>query len=220
MKKLDDIVTNNGERNFSQLMSMYGTPISRTDVMPGHYYMFNIPLPNLDRSWIPNSEEEWKEDPSLYITNRQYFDVNPMGLLFAHPKWKETALLLNLKVIPPKYRAAIVIAHINLIEQNLDRLGVWDDDVELATYRDRKAMNLPMFSITPKMLEDLTGFKLGYAISGYKLNKITAAKLLDWDKIGELPKASIDPTGITMAAGAYDMTTVFRHFENKQINKY
>jgi len=58
---------------------------------------------------------------------------------------------------------------------------------------------------------------LGYAISGYKLNKITRAKLLDWDKIGELPHANIDTTGLALAPGAFDITTIFKHFENKQL---
>jgi len=217
MKKLEDIVTNRRERNFSQSMALHGIDVGRSDVMPGHYYMFEIPVPNFNLGWIPNSEEEWKEDPDAFITNRQYYDLNPMGLVFAHPKWKETALILNLKVIPPNHRAALVMAHINIIEENLGRLGVWDDDMELASIRDRKNMNLPMFGITPKTLEDFTGFKLGYAISGYKLNKITRAKLLDWDKIGELPHANIDTTGLALAPGAFDITTIFKHFENKQL---
>jgi len=217
MKKLEDIATNRRERNFSQSMQLYGTSISRSDIMPGHYYMLEIQLPNLSTGWIPNSEEDWKEDPSQYITNRPYFDLNPMGLIFAHPNWKTTALILNLKVIPPKYREVLIVAHINLIEQNLDRLGLWDDDTELKTIEDRKRMNLPMFGITPKMLEDLTGFKLGFAISGYKLDKITGAKLLDWDHIGELPQANIDTTGLAFANGAFDISSIFTQFENKQL---
>lgn len=217
MKKLEDIVTNRRERNFSQSMALYGTDIGRNNIMPGHYYTFDVQIPNFNNEWIPNSEEEWKKEPELFITNRQYFDLNPTGLLFAHPNWKETALILNLKVMPPNHRAALIMAHINLIEENLDRLGVWDDDMKLASIRDRKAMNLPMFGITPRTLEQLTGFKLGYAINGYKLNKITRAKLMDWDHIGELPHASIDTTGMAFAPGAFDITSVWKHFENKQL---
>jgi len=156
MKKLEDIVTNRRERNFSQSLALHGINVGRSDVMPGHYYMFEIQVPNFNLGWIPNSEEEWREDPDEFITNRQYYDLNPMGLVFAHPKWKETALILNLKVIPPNHRAAIIMAHINIIAENLGRLGVWDDDMELASIRDRKNMNLPMFGITPKTLEDFT----------------------------------------------------------------
>jgi hypothetical protein len=217
MKKLEDIVTNNRERNFSQSFAEFGIDVSRTDVMPGHYYAFQIPVTNFNSSWIPNSEEDWKENPEQYITNREYYDMNPVGLVFAHEKWKETALILNLKVIPPRHRANIIMAHINLIEENLNRLGVFDDDVELATIEDRKRMNLPMFSITPKMIEHITGFKIGYAISGYKLNKITRAKFLDWDHIGELPLANIDTIGLAMSPGSFDIMSIFNNFENKQI---
>jgi hypothetical protein len=220
MKKLEDIVTNNRERNFSQSFAEYGVDTTRNDVMPGHYYALQIPYTNLNSSHIPNSEEEFKENPNMYVTNRNHFDMNPIGLVFAHEKYKETALILNLKVIPPSYRAAIIMTHINIIEENLDRLGLWDDDADLASIRDRKMMNLPMFGITPKIIEQRTGFKIGYAISGYKLNKITSAKLLDWDNIGELPMASIDTAGLIMTSGAFDITTVFNTFENKQINKY
>jgi len=217
MKKLEDIVTNKRERNFSQSLAEFGVTVGRNDVMPGHYYAFKISVPNFNSGWIPNSEEEWKDSPESFITNRQYYDVNPIGLVFAHNKWKDTALILNLKVLPPAHRAAVIMAHINIIEENLDRLGLWDDDSELMSIKDRKGMSLPMFGITPKILEDFTGFKLGYAISGYKLDKVTGAKLLDWDHIGELPHANIDTTGLSMAPGAFGIESVFKHFENKQL---
>ena len=219
MKKLEDIVTNRRERNFSQSFAIHGTSVTRPDIMPGHYYAFEMPAP-ISSSLIPNSDEDYKEDPDGFITNKQYIDINPIGLVFAHPKWKEYALILNLKVIPPNHRAALLMTHINLIEEDLDRLGVWDDDVELKSMRERKAMSLPMFGITPKDLEIKTGFKLGYAINGYNLNKITRAKLLDWDNIGELPHANIDTTGLVTAPGAFGIESIFKHFENKQINKY
>lgn len=217
MKRLEDIVTNRRERDFSQSFAEYGISVSRRDIMPGHYYAFDVPISNFNESLIPNSEDEWKEDPTLYITNREYFDMNPIGLVFAHENWKEVALILNLKVIPPKYRAALIIAHINLIEDNLNRLNVFDDDVKMASIDDRKRMNLPMFRITPNMLQELTGIKIAYAVSGYKLDKIIRAKLLDWDHIGELPLANIDTKGLAMSTGSFDISSIFNKFENKQI---
>ena len=217
MKKLEDIITNNRERTISQSFYEHGVNVGRNDILPGHYYTFEIPVTNFNSSLIPNSEEEWKEDPELYITSRNYFDMIPAGLVFAHEKWKETALILNLKVVPPKYRAAIVMAHINLIEDNLDRLGVFDEDMEMASIEDRKRMNLPLFRVTPKMIEQITGIKLGYAINGYKLDKVIRAKLLDWDHIGELPLANIDTKGLAMSTGALDLSSIFNKFENKQL---
>ena len=216
MKKLEDIVTNNRERTFSQSFHEYGIEAGRNDIMPGHYYTLEIPITNFNTNFIPNSEDDFKEDPELYITHRNYFDMNTIGLIFAHSKWKETAFILNLKVIPPQYRSNIIIAHINLIEDDLKRLGAFDD-TELKSVEDRRRMNLPMYSITPAILEHITGMKLSNAISGYKLDKVSRAKLMDWDNIGELHLANIDTKGLAMASGNLDITSVFNNFENKQI---
>lgn len=217
MIRLDDIVTNEFERTFTQSFYEHGVDISRTDILPGHYYSFDVPIPNFNDEMIPRSIEEWNENPGAYITNREYFDLSPTGLVFYHDNWKDTALILNLKVIPPKYRSAIILAHLNLIEKNLDRLGLFDKGInKLISIEERKKMNLPLFRVTPAMIEELTGFKLSHAMNGYKLDKIQRAKLLDWDNIGELPKAVIDTRGLALSPSIMDISSVFDNFENKQ----
>lgn len=217
MIKLEDIVTNNRERNFSQSIEEYGVMVGRNDILPGHYYSFDVPIPNFNENWIPRSKDEWEENPSAYITNRNYYDMNPVGLVFFHDNWKNVALMLNLKVIDPRRRSNIIMTHLNMIEDNLDRLYVFDKDEETIPFKDRRGMNLPLFRIAPSHLETRTGMKLGYAISGYKLDKISRARLLDWDHIGELPMANIDQRGLAMSPGAYDITSLFTAFENNNI---
>jgi hypothetical protein len=216
MIKLEDIVTNRGERNFSQTFELNGETVSRNQIIPGHYYQFRIDVPNFNDNWIPRDSDEFKENPNAYITNKEYYDLMPAGLVFYHNKWQQTALILNLKVIPAKYRAAIIGVHMNLIEKNLERLG-WRIKNKIMSLRDRSALNLAMYRITPSMLEELTGFKLKWAISGYKLDKVVRGKLLDWDNIGELPMAMTDTAGLKISPALSDITSIFNKFENRQL---
>jgi hypothetical protein len=218
MIKLDDISTNKRERNFSQSFHEFGVDVSRKDILPGHYYQFTVSVPNFNPEWIPQNGDEYKDNPDAYITNREYYDLNPVGLVFWHNEWNNTALMLNIKVIPPSYRAAVIVAHMNLIEKSLERINAlpWIKDRTIDFYERRK-MNSPLLRVTPSILQELTGFKLEYAISGYKLDKITSAKLLDWDNIGELPLANIDERGLAISPGLLGINSIFDNFENKQM---
>lgn len=216
MVKIDDILTNKAERNYSQSFDLYGKTVSRNEVLPGHYYMLNLNIPNFNPGWIPRNREEWVDSPDSYITDREYYDLRPVGPMFYHSSWKDTALILNLKVIHPKFRAPIIMAHLNLIEQSLDKINFFDKNAETLELNERAKLNLPMYRVTPNMLQDLTGFKLNWAISGYKLDKISKVQLMDWDNIGELPYSNIDTNGLVMAPGKTDFTELFYKFENKQ----
>lgn len=217
MIRIEDIVTNKGERTFSESFYEYGIDMTRNDILPGHYYMLEVPVPNFNEAWIPRSKEDWEENPELYITRNEYYDMSPVGLVLYHDRWKENALILNLKVIPPKYRTKVIMTHLNLIEKSLDRLNVFDKDEELVPLVERRRMNLPLYGVTPSMLSELSNFKLNYAINGYKLDKITRAKLLDWDRIGELPLANVDTRGLAISSSLFDAGDVFDIFENKQL---
>jgi hypothetical protein len=214
--KIEDISTNKAERNYKQSFDLYGKSISRANLLPGHYYSFNLNIPNFNQGWIPSSREEWLNSPDSYITDKEYYDLNPVGPIFYHNNWKNVAIILNFKVIHPKYRPAIMNAHLNLIEQSLNSLNVFDQSSDIIGFEERAKLNLPMYRVTPDMLQELTGFKLNWAMSGYKLDKISSVKLMDWDKIGELPFSNIDSTGLMMASGKSDISELFYKFENKQ----
>lgn len=217
MIKLEDIVTNKAERNYSQSFNEFGQDISRNDILPGHYYYLEVPIPNFNPNWIPASEDDWKENPEAYITNREYYDMSPVGPVFYHDNWKNVALVLNLKVIPPKYRPIILQAHLTLIEKSLERINWFDKNIPTIELKARRALNLPLYRVTPKMLQDLTGLKLGWAISGYNLDKVSRAKIMDWDNIGEIPYANIEVKGLALSPSMIDHSRLFDKFENKQL---
>ena len=217
MIKLEDIVTNSGDRSISRSFDEYGENISRNDMIPGHYYSINMPIPNFNENWIPNSKEEYLENPAAYITSNQYYNLNPIGLSFYHEKWKENCLLLDLKVIPPVYRSKIVMTHLNLIEKNLNEIGAFSKDADMIPFKDRGRLNQAMYNITPSILEQATGLNLKSAMTGIKLNRVARAQLLDWNNVGEIPASGIDTRGISIAKGLYDISRVFQQFEIKQI---
>lgn len=216
MIKIEDISTNKGERNYTQSFNEYGIDVSRSDILPGHYYSLDIMIPNFNRNWIPANEDAWKESPESYITNREYYDMSPVGPIFYHDNWKNVALILNLKVVHPKFRPMIMQSHLSLIEESLNKINWNDSESPIVDLYERRKMNLPLYRVTPSMIQDLTGLKLGWAVSGYNLNKITRAKVMDWNNIGELPYSNIDTRGLMTSPSLIDHSLLFDKFENKQ----
>lgn len=217
MIQLEDISTNRGDRSISQVFEEYGESIERSSILPGHYYSLEIPIPNFNPAWVPNSIDEYNANPAAFITNRQYYDLNPVGLSFYHEAWKDNCLMLDLKVIPPAYRSKIIMTHLNLIERNLEAIGAFDEE-ELVPFKERGRLNLALYNITPSILEQATGLKLRHAISGIRLDRVARASLLDWNNIGELPLANIEDRGLAIARSMLDITGLFEQFEIKQLS--
>ena len=217
MITLDEILTNNRERNYTQVFEQYGEDVVRNELLPGHYYSVEVMYDNFNESRIPSSLEEWKANPSFYLTTEKHLDFNPTGLVFNHDDWKNSVLMLNLKVIPPKYKAKLIMAHLNLIESDLKRIDAFSKRNKVSI-NERKKINLSIFKITPSILEQQTGIKIGYAMNRYKIDKINNVRVLDWNNIGELPMANIETNGFKYASGAFNISTVFNTFEAKQQN--
>jgi hypothetical protein len=221
MIDLNTIVTNRRQRSLYESFDLYGIDTNRNELLPGHYYSLDAPIENFNNRWIPDNIDEFKESPDDFITDKQFVDLNPIGLIFHHDHWKENALMLNLKVIPPQFRAALIMTHINIIKDSLDRIGALEEDEngnsKLISLNERKKLNLPMYRITPSILEQVSGIKIGYAMSGYSLDRVTKAKLLDWDKIGELPLANIETRGLQFAPSIFEVSDIFNKFENNQL---
>lgn len=219
---LEHILTNNRERNYSQIFEEFGEYVNADEFLPGHYYSFNISVPNFSEDLIPSSIEEYNSAASRFITQEKYYDLNPVGLVFLHDRWKENVLMLNLKAISPIYRPKIILTHLNIIEESLERINAFSEEDEIIPFNERKKLKLGMFGITLSRLEQESGIRLRSAISAYKIegekNKINNARVLDWNNIGELPLANIETKGIEFASGAYDISTVFDTFDNKQNN--
>lgn len=211
---LKDLITNNRERNYSQVFEEYGNAISRNSVVPGHYFSFKVEVPNISRNLIPNNKEEYNQEPAKYITSKPYYDLNPTGLVLYHNRWKDNLIMLNLKVIPPKYHPAIINAHLNIIESSLDKIGGIEGD--LISIEERLKMNLPMYGITSKIISQATGINLNESICAYKLDMVKSAAILDWNNIGELPMSLMNTSGMVLASSAYDVNRIYDLFDSKQ----
>jgi len=214
MIKIDDIITNNRERGYSEIFEEKGQPIPRNMLVPGHYYSFDIEIPNITTNWIPNSKEEYNEEPMKFITPNQYYDLNPVGLALYHDKWQNNLIMINLKVIPPKYHPTIFNAHLNIIEKSLEIIGGLGG--KLDPLEERLKQNLPMYGITSSILRQATGINLNSAINAYKLDYVKSAKMLDWNDIGELPTPTIDTKGLLLSSSTYNVNRIFELFDFKQ----
>lgn len=217
MISLDEILTNNRERNYTQVFEQHGEDVARNELLPGHYYSVDLRYDNFNENRIPSSIEEWKLNPSFYLTTEKHLDFNPTGLVFNHDDWKNSVLMLNLKVIPPKYKTKLIMAHLNLIETDLERIEAFSKRNKLPI-SERKKVNLSIFKMTPSILEQATGIKIGYAMNRYKIDKINNVRVLDWNNIGELPLANVETNGLKYASAAFNISTVFNTFEEKQQN--
>lgn len=213
MAKFEDIITNRKERNFTQLAYTKAERVNQTQIRPGHFYSFKIvPSFNLNESMIPRTYDDWFENPQQYITEKQYYDLNPTGLFLYHDNWRELALVLNLKVIPPIQRAKLLAGYYFVAEKYISRLYKED---KLIPFKDRESLNLPLYAITPSVLQQITGLDLNYSINKYKVEELREIRFLDWNLFGELPYANIDESGI-MYASNYTLADIFELFEEKQ----
>jgi len=210
---INDLISNRAERTFSQSFIEHGMLIKQAQVRPGYYYQFNISIPNLNENWIPDDIELWKEDPDQYITEKNYYDLSPAGLLLYHENWKKVALVLNLKVMPPVYRLRTLAAHYTLIEKYIQQIYQNEKKVP---FNERERLNSPFYGVTPSLLKTLSGIDLSFAINNYDIEYITNARVLDWDKFGELPYAKVETQGIVLSPGSNNLLDVFNIFENNQ----
>lgn len=213
MANINDLVTNRAERTFSQVFLEHGSTITQNQVRPGYYYQFRIELPNLNENWIPDNLELWKENPEAYITEKNYYDLSPAGLLLYHENWKEVALVLNLKVIPPVHRLKTLAAHHFLIEKYIQQIYQNEKPIP---FNERERINAPFYGVTPSLLRTISGIDLSFAINNYNTEYISNARLLDWDKFGELPYAKVETQGIVLSPGSANLLNVFEVFENNQ----
>lgn len=218
MAKLSEIITNRAERTFSQSFVQFGSLISKAQIRPGYYYTFNVTIPNLNENWIPDNKQIWEENPTYFITEKNYYDLTPTGLLLYHENWKEVALIVNLKVMPPILRSKVINAHHFLIEKYIERLEKRDEKgkISLIPFNERESLNAPFYGVTPSLLRTVSNIDVSYAINKYRISDITNARLLDWDKIGELPLAKVESTGLIFSPGTQNLAEVFEIFENNQ----
>lgn len=213
MSKFEDIITNKRERTFSQVFFEFGESIPITSILPGHFYSFsNSPQMNITEDFIPVDSSEFSKYPEKYITEKQYIDLNPIGLVLYHENWRQRVLIVNLKVIPPIFRAKLLAAYYFIAEKFITNLYLGE---KLIPFNERGTLNLPFYGISQSVLQQVSGLNLNYSINKYRIEELNNARFLDWDQFGELPFANIEDRGLLFARN-FNLVDIFEIFEQKQ----
>lgn len=186
MKEFNNISKNNGTLPLNIVAENFGIVQSRGQVIPGRFYSFKT------RSEVPSLTEE-----TVYsISGKNYLDLNPVGLLLFHDNWKETALVLNLKVMPPRASAKILEAYWRFSQLN-GLSNLFDNDGNLRSIEERRLIDQRFYLITPTALSTILGVKnLNYAINKYSMDQVLEAKLIDWDNFGMLVNPTLTVDGL------------------------
>ena len=186
MKEFNLISKNNGSLPLNVVAESIGIPQNRGQVIPGRFYYFRTMLP------VPSISEEFVKS----YTKKSYIDLNPVGLLLFHENWKETALVLNLKIMPPRANAKILETYWNFSKMN-GLANLFDSEGSLLPLDQRRLIDQRFYLITPTALSNVLGVNnLNYAINKYNMDQILDAKLIDWDNFGMLVNPSLTTDGL------------------------
>ncbi len=186
MKRFEDLIKNNGSSSLYEVSQEIGLKLPRSQFIPGRFYSLKIisPTPDLNEQCV-----------TQLSGGRSYYDLAPVGLSIFHDNWKEVALILNLKAIPPAASARILEAYYAFASQNgmtsLYREG------ELLPLAERSLLDQRFYMVPPSILSQIVGAtNLNYAINKYNIDQIAEARLIDWCDFGRLINPRIDNRGI------------------------
>lgn len=186
MKDFKDIQKNDGSLSLNESARRIGIVQRRNEVIPGRFYSFRAQVE------VPSLTEEIVRE----ISGKNYMDLSPVGLLLFHDNWKETALVLNLKAMPPRASAKILEAYWKFSQLNgLNNL--FDKDGALRSIEERRLIDQRFYLITPSALSTILGVNnLNYAINKYNMDQILEARLIDWDNFGMLVNPALTIEGM------------------------
>lgn len=186
MKTFESLEKNNGRLTLEQVADQ-GNVATRFNLLPGRFYYFNIVPPSFDLN---------EDFIDMYTRGKGYLDLHPMGLVFFHENWKETAIVLDLRVIPPPVADKILNIYWNFSLQN-GLANLYDGEGKLRPLVERQIIDQRFYMITPSLLAGLTGAdNLYYAINKYSMDDIIEARLIDWDKFGLLVSPQLSERGL------------------------
>ena len=186
MKEFNLIPKNDGALPLNRVAESVGISQTRGQVIPGRFYYFKTMLP------VPSITEEFVNG----YTKKGYLDLNPVGLLLFHENWKETALVLNLKIMPPRANVKLLETFWNFAKLN-GLANLFDKDGELLPLDQRRLIDQRFYLITPTALSTVLGVNnLNYAINKYNMDQVLEAKLIDWDNFGMLVNPSLTVDGL------------------------
>jgi hypothetical protein len=171
---------------YSRVAEEFGISQNRLQIIPGRFYALKtmVPTPNINEEFV----RAWN--------GRDYLDLNPVGLLLFHDNWKETNLILNLKVIPPVALNKILEAYWEFSLPN-GLANLFKQDGTLAPLEERRLIDQRFYLITPTTLSNVLGIdNLNYAINKYDMDYVLDARLIDWDNYGKLVNPQLSPEGL------------------------
>lgn len=208
MKTFESLKKNNGELSLEQVADLHGIPVNRTNLLPGRFYYFEI---------VPPAFELNEEFVRAYTRGKRYLDLNPIGLVFFHENWKETAVVLDLRVIPPPVTEKLLNIYWNFSLRN----GLTDSfDVEekIKPLNERQLLDQRFYMITPSLLSELAGAdNLYYAINKYNMDDILSAKMIDWDQFGMLVNPRLSERGLLPSP--INLMAVYEDFLTNSLNR-
>lgn len=176
---------NNGRLPLVNAAEDVGLIQTRAQVIPGRFYKLTA------RVDVPQITSEWVYQK----TGKNWIDLDPVGLLLFHDNWKEVALVLNLKVIPPQVQAKVLEAYWNFSKLN-GLANLFNQDNQLRPLEERRLIDQRFYLITPTALSTILGVNnLNYAISTYRMDQVIGARLIDWDNFGSLVNPAISDYG-------------------------
>ena len=147
MKNFDDLPKNSGQLSLREVADKFGISETINNFLPGRFYSLKItsPVVNLTEGIIPSLN-----------SGKPYLDLNPFGLVLFNQNFKETVLVLNLKVIPAQVSAKLLEAYYYFSKQNgLDKLF---KDGKLIPLSERRLIDQRFYLVPQKILSEIVGF--------------------------------------------------------------
>lgn len=187
MKRFEEISKNNGSRTLLEVAQEFGIPQNRAQFIPGRIYSLKIvsQVPDITPEIVPILSE-----------GKLYFDLNPVGLVLFHENWKETAIILNLKVLPPAVNVKLLESYYRFASIN-GLTQVFDKEGNLLPLDSRRLLDLRFYMVPPTLLSTISGLSsINYAINKYNIDQIAESRIIDWDQFGMLVNPKLTTFGL------------------------
>jgi len=206
VKNFNEIIKNNGQLDLLQVAERYGISQNRTQFLPGRFYSLKV---------IAQETRITPETVPYLADGKHYYDLNPVGLVLFHENWKETAIIFNLRSVPPQICAKILEAYYEFAKIN-GLTQVFDQSGEITPLDQRRLLDLRFYMVPPKLLSSISGLSnINYSINKYNIDHIADAKLIDWDNFGMLVNPRLSIKGLFPAP--INLEKVFEDFIQNSI---
>lgn len=161
-------------------------PYNRQSLVPGHFYTFTV-VNRVPNDLVPN-ESETKSALTMekYPVKRPYYDNRPVCLSLGN-NGGGGEIVLNLKMIPPKFRSIIIRKYMSVIKDRLQ--GFYQED-ELMPFIQRLRPDTigPFLNVNAAFLSKLTGMNLSFALNKYQREQMANVGLIDWEDVSKIER--------------------------------